>query len=112
MRLQITYDMPLYRPPSEGNNLIVQATLGCSFNHCTFCSMYKSKSYQVRPLDKVFAEIDIMAEGYPQATRVFLADGDALALPSDHMAKLLDYLAAKDRQADLRQGEGVTTPER
>lgn len=95
MRLPITYDMPLYRPPSEGNNLIVQATLGCSFNHCTFCSMYKSKSYQVRPLDQVFAEIDILADQFPQGTRVFLADGDALALPAEHMAKLLDYLAAK-----------------
>jgi radical SAM superfamily enzyme YgiQ (UPF0313 family) len=87
--------MPLYRPPSEGNNLIVQATLGCSFNHCTFCSMYKSKSYQARPLDQVFAEIDILADRFPQGTRVFLADGDALALPAEHMAKLLDYLAAK-----------------
>ncbi len=93
--MPVTYDMPLYRPPSEGNNLIVQATLGCSFNHCTFCSMYKSKSYLSRPLDQVFAEIDILADQFPQGARVFLADGDALALPIDHMAKLLDYLAAK-----------------
>ena len=87
--------MPLYRPPSEGNNLIVQATLGCSFNHCTFCSMYKSKTYQARPLDEVFAEIDIMAKNLPHTDRVFLADGDALTLPTDHLVSLLDYLSEK-----------------
>ncbi len=89
------YDEPLYRPPSEGRNLIVQATLGCSFNRCTFCSMYKSKTYQARPLDDVFAEIDFLVNRFPQADRIFLADGDALVLPTDHLASLLDYLAEK-----------------
>jgi len=89
------YDEPLYRPPSEGRNLIVQATLGCSFNRCTFCSMYKSKTYQARPLDEVFAEIDVLAGNFPHADRIFLADGDALVLPTDHLVSLLDYLAAK-----------------
>jgi len=87
--------MPLYRPPSEGNNLIVQATLGCSFNHCTFCSMYKSKTYQARPLDSVFAEIDVMSKNLPQTDRVFLADGDALTLPTDHLVSLLNHLSEK-----------------
>ena len=89
------YDEPLYRPPSEGRNLIVQATLGCSFNRCTFCSMYKSKTYQARPLEDVFAEIDFLANRFPQADRVFLADGDALVLPTDHLVSLFDYLAEK-----------------
>ena len=89
------YDEPVYRPPSEGRNLIVQATLGCSFNRCTFCSMYKSKTYQARPLEEVFAEIDFFARNYPQADRVFLADGDALVLPTDHLVALLDELAIK-----------------
>ena len=93
--MPITYDMPLYRPPSEGNNLIVQATLGCSFNHCTFCSMYKSKTYQARPLDSVFAEIDVMSKNLPQTDRVFLADGDALTLPTDHLVSLLNHLSEK-----------------
>lgn len=91
----ISYDQPLYRPPSEGNNLIVQATLGCSFNRCTFCSMYKSKTYQARPLDEVCAEIDQMAAMFPEADRVFLADGDALVLPTDHLVALLDHLALR-----------------
>jgi len=51
------YDWPLYRPPAEADNLIIQATLGCSFNQCSFCAMYRSKQYVERPLDAVFADI-------------------------------------------------------
>src|SRR5512139_4011563 len=56
-RMNLTYDMPLYRPPAEGNNLIIQATLGCSFNQCSFCAMYRSKQYAARPLEAVYADI-------------------------------------------------------
>jgi len=54
----VQYDMPLYRPPSEGNKLIIQTAFGCSANCCTFCSMYKSKSFPARPIEDVFADID------------------------------------------------------
>lgn len=93
--MPIAYDMPLYRPPSEGRNLIIQATLGCSFNRCSFCSMYKSKDYQARPLDEVCAEIDVAAADFPHSQRVFLADGDALALPTGHLTSILQHLAAR-----------------
>ncbi|MCW5698242.1 MAG: radical SAM protein [Rhodospirillales bacterium] len=92
--MPITYDMPLYRPPSEGANLIIQATIGCSFDRCTFCSMYKSKTYRARPLDAVFADIDHARRVWPEAQRVFLADGDALVLPTDDLSRILDRLAA------------------
>ena len=88
------YDLPLYRPPSEGDNLIIQATLGCSFNQCSFCAMYRDKRYTERPLERVRAEIREAARDGPDARRVFLADGDALALPSDHLLALLGELAA------------------
>lgn len=88
------YDMPLYRPPSEGENLIIQATLGCSFDQCTFCSMYREKTYRARPLEDVFADIEDAAADWPEAHRVFLADGDAMTLPTDHLLALLDKLAA------------------
>ncbi len=87
------YDMPLYRPPSEANNLIIQATLGCSFNKCTFCSMYKTKEFTVRPLQEVFSDIERAARVRPDAHRVFLADGDALVLPTDHLIRILEKLA-------------------
>ena len=63
------YDMPLWRPPSEGPNLIIQATLGCSFNACTFCSMYKTKAYRAKPLDQVCADIDDAARDWPPNAR-------------------------------------------
>ena len=92
------YDMPLWRPPSEAQNLIIQATLGCSFNACTFCAMYKTKAYSAKPLDQVFADIDGAAQDWPPdspgARRVFLADGDALTLETDHFLAILQKLRA------------------
>lgn len=89
----LRYDEPLYRPPSEGRNVIIQATIGCSFNRCTFCAMYKTKAYRARPLAEVFADIETAARAWPAADRVFLADGDALALPTDDLAAILERLA-------------------
>ncbi len=88
----LDYDMPLYRPPSEGNNLIIQVTYGCSFNRCSFCAMYKTKEFTPRPLEDVFADIDAAARGWPSASRVFLADGDAMVLPTDHLVRILEKL--------------------
>lgn len=88
------YDMPLWRPPSEGPNLIIQATLGCSFNACSFCSMYKTKVYRAKSLDEVCAEITQAALDWPDAHRVFLADGDALTLETDHLLAILAKLRA------------------
>ena len=92
--MNLFYDMPLFRPPSEGDNLIIQATLGCSFNQCSFCAMYRSKNYIERPLDAVIADIRQAAAEWPDAHRVFLADGDALALPTEHLLAILRELAA------------------
>ena len=89
------YHFPLYRPPSEGENLIIQATLGCSFNRCTFCSMYRTKTFQARPLPEVLADIDQAARQWPEARRVFLADGDALVLPNDHLLSILAHLSRR-----------------
>lgn len=90
----IDYDLPLWRPPSEANSFILQVTLGCSFNRCSFCSMYRTKHFAVRPLDDVQREIRAMAQVYPGVRRVFLADGDALAVPTGHLLAVLDALCA------------------
>jgi len=74
--MQYTY--PLYRPPSEANNLILQITEGCSFNRCSFCSMYRSKTFAEKPVEKVLDDITSAAQHNPDIRRVFLADGDAL----------------------------------
>ena len=88
----IDYDYPLFRPPAEANNIIIQVTLGCSYNNCSFCSMYKTKRYKIRELEDVYTDIDNIARVYPSTTKVFLADGDALSLPSEHLLILLKYL--------------------
>jgi radical SAM superfamily enzyme YgiQ (UPF0313 family) len=102
------YDLPLFRPPSEGDNLIVQVTLGCSFNQCSFCAMYKGKQFVARPLAQIFAEIDRLAVLFPDAHRVFLADGDALCLPTDMLLAIADKLSANF--ANLQRISTYATP--
>ncbi|MBU1658029.1 radical SAM protein [bacterium] len=86
------YSHPLYRPPAEADNVIIQATYGCSYNNCSFCSMYKTKKYQLRDIKEIFKEIDILADYYPHANKIFLADGDALSLDTEYLTNLLQYL--------------------
>jgi coproporphyrinogen III oxidase-like Fe-S oxidoreductase len=86
------YTYPLYRPPAEANNVIVQVTYGCSYNNCSFCSMYKDKKFQTRSLDEIYKDIDLLAQNYPSVSKVFLADGDALTLDTSILLKILDYL--------------------
>lgn len=104
----LDYSFPLWRPPSEGDNLIIQATLGCSFNNCSFCSMYKVKDYVERDLDDIFDDIDRAAVMYPEAHRVFLADGDAYGMPTDQLMEICDYLRSKFR--GLQRISAYATP--
>ena len=91
----LNYDGPLYRPPSEARSLIFQVTLGCSFNECSFCDMYRSKQYSEKSWDEVKLEIDLMAKQLPDTEKIFLADGDALNLDAEYMIKILNYLYEK-----------------
>jgi len=93
--MEIVYDYPLYRPPSEANSMIFQVTLGCSFNKCSFCNMYRTKVYSERPWEEIKTEIDISAKFCSDTRRVFLADGDALNLRLDRMIQVLHYLHQK-----------------
>src|SRR5919107_334988 len=95
VRMEIVYDYPLYRPPSEADSTIFQVTLGCSFNKCSFCNMYRTKEYQERPWEEIKAEIDLASNAFPQANRVFLGDGDALNLPTDRLIHIIGYLCSK-----------------
>ncbi|WP_315076563.1 radical SAM protein [uncultured Clostridium sp.] len=86
------YDYPLYRPPSESNSLIIQATLGCSHNKCSFCSMYKSKKFTIKSVEKMKMEIDYFRQIYGYAEKIFLADGDALIIPINDLKEILKYI--------------------
>ena len=87
------YEGDIYRPPGEWKSYLLQCTVGCSNNTCTFCSMYKSKRYHVRPLEDVLEDIR-MAEDtwYKNTETVFLCDGDAINLPKDYLFAVLDAL--------------------
>ena len=84
------YEGSIYRPPSEADALIVQATIGCSWNRCTYCDMYRDKAFRVRALREVLDDLDAAARVDPGIEKVFVADGDALVLPMDHWLPILD----------------------
>ena len=86
------YREPLFRPPAEAGSLIFQVALGCPHNACRFCGMYKGVSYRVRPQDAVLAEFERAAHRYPEARRIFLADGDVMALSFERLRILLEAL--------------------
>ncbi|HEX2304956.1 MAG TPA: radical SAM protein [Nitrososphaeraceae archaeon] len=93
--IELGYDYPLYRPPSEANSVIFQVTLGCSFNKCSFCNMYRTKEYSERPWGEIKSEVDIISKSSPQTEKVFLADGDALNLSTEKLIQILEYIKEK-----------------
>lgn len=87
---EIDYDMPLWRPPSEARSLIIQATYGCSHNGCTFCHMYKSKRFKVRPEKEVISDLAAVAGDMGSSIkRVFLADGDPLVIKAESLVRII-----------------------
>ncbi len=90
--IPLQYEGDVYRPPSEAQSLILQATIGCSYNRCTFCSIYKKKKFRVRSLDEIKKDIVLTARLLPHTRRVFLADGNALVIPTDKLLQILQSL--------------------
>jgi radical SAM superfamily enzyme YgiQ (UPF0313 family) len=88
----IEYVGTVYRPPSEADSLILQATVGCSYNRCTFCGMYRDRTFRVRKLDDLKGEIAWAALRDSGVRRVFLADGDALVARASYLEAILEEL--------------------
>ncbi len=83
----------LYRPPGEWKSYLLQCTIGCSHNKCTFCGMYKEKKFRIRPTGEILEDIDMAREYYgPGLQRVFLMDGDAIIIKTEEMLKILHKL--------------------
>jgi len=89
------YEGMIFRPPSEAESLILQVTVGCSYNRCTFCSAYQGKSFRIKTYEEVREDIDEASSYGARIPRVFLADGDALTLPQEDLIRILGYLRAK-----------------
>lgn len=93
--IPIRYVEPVYRPPSEAQSLILPVTDGCSWNECTFCEMYQApqKAFRARSEDEVLDSLRRTGERYgSQIRRVFLADGDALVLPTRRLLTILEAI--------------------
>ncbi|MBQ8143525.1 MAG: radical SAM protein [Butyricicoccus sp.] len=88
----IHYEGRVFRPPSEAYSLLVQVTIGCSHNKCTFCDMYKEKQFRVRKLEDIKRDFDEARRMYRRVDRIFLCDGDALMCRAEHLAEVLRYI--------------------
>ena len=87
------YEGSVYRPPSEADSLIIQLTIGCARNKCTFCEMYKDKKFRIRDLDEVVEDL-YMARSYYRVPirKIFLADGDALIVKTKDLLYIFDKI--------------------
>lgn len=89
----IQYEGAVFRPPSEAYSLIIQLTIGCARNTCTFCSMYKAKNFRVRKLEEVTEDLVRGRMMYPRGVRrIFLADGDALVVKTSDLLTVLERI--------------------
>ncbi|MCL2436464.1 MAG: B12-binding domain-containing radical SAM protein [Clostridiales bacterium] len=86
------YEGNLFRPPSEAYSLIVQVTIGCAHNYCTFCTAFKEKKFRVRDMKEVLEDFDMARRYYRHVEKIFLADGNALILSNEKLVLILDYI--------------------
>jgi radical SAM superfamily enzyme YgiQ (UPF0313 family) len=89
------YVEPVFRPPSEAGSFLLQATVGCSWNHCTYCAMYRDKQYRVRPLSEILEDVAMAGRAFGDDVRkAFVLDGDALVMDLDLWEPILQALSA------------------
>ena len=86
------YEGNVFRPPSEARSYILQCTIGCTHNRCTFCAMYKDKKFRIRSLDEIKTDIRMAKLQFGDLGKVFLADGDAIAMETVELLEILDTL--------------------
>lgn len=86
------YEGQIFRPPSEADAILLQATVGCSHNGCRFCGMYRNKHFRIKGMDQIRQDIAFARSHYPGVGRVFLCDGDALAIPQPRLVEILQAI--------------------
>ncbi len=86
------YEGNIIRPPSEANSILLQVTVGCSRNKCTFCGTYMGERFRIKPDSIIFEDIEFAAGNCRRQNRVFLCDGDALIIPQKRLMKILNRI--------------------
>jgi len=94
-KIIVHYQGTIIRPPSEANAIILQVTVGCSHNRCTFCGAYRDRNFHIKDEKVVFQDIDFAAQYCARQTTVFLADGDALVMGQRRLLVLFDRIHEK-----------------
>jgi len=86
------YEGTVYRPPSEANSLLIQATIGCPHNKCTFCDMYKGTRFRLRPLNEIKADLWMARDHYgPWVKSLFLPDGNTIIMKTDDLVQIFEF---------------------
>lgn len=88
----MVYEGTVYRPPGEWRSFLLQATIGCSHNGCTFCGMYKDKKFRIRPTEDILRDIEEASQEYDRYEKIFLCDGDAIIIKTPELLKILEKL--------------------
>jgi len=88
------YEGKIYRPWPEANSLLIQTTLGCTHNKCTFCDMFREKRFRIRKIEEVFRDIEEARQIYPYIQSIFLIDGNVLALKTEFLLEILGKITA------------------
>ncbi|NWH03766.1 radical SAM protein [Desulfobacter latus] len=86
------YEGMVIRPPSEANSILLQVTLGCSHNKCTFCGTYRGKRFNIKKDDVIFEDIEFAKKHCRRQNRLFLCDGDALVIPMRRLVPILERI--------------------
>lgn len=86
------YEGTVYRPPSEANSILIQATIGCPHNRCAFCAMYKDKSFRIRPVEDIKADLDMAKKFYgDDVESIFFPDGNSIFMKTSQMTDIFGY---------------------
>jgi radical SAM superfamily enzyme YgiQ (UPF0313 family) len=88
------YEGKIYRPWMEANSLLIQTTLGCTHNKCTFCDMFRKKRFRIRQIEEIFKDIDEARSTFRHIGSIFLIDGNVLALKTESLSKILGKITS------------------
>lgn len=86
------YEGKVYRPWMEAESILIQTTIGCTINTCTFCSMFRDKKFRIRDIEDIFADIESARKTHPFVESIFLIDGDVMAIRAEMLIKILNKL--------------------